>query len=77
MSVVRPSELVAADSILDAVTYHADPNRWSGDPLMVRLEEAFSIVCGGVFLFWWGCLTVYCWQMVYLAMYVCVVPLAC
>lgn len=36
MSVVRPSQLVAADSILDAVTYHADPNAWSGDPLMVR-----------------------------------------
>eukprot|EP00903_Cladosiphon_okamuranus_P008085 g7795.t1 len=36
MSVVRPSKLVAADSILDAVTYHADPNRWLGDPLMVR-----------------------------------------
>lgn len=35
MSVVRPSELVAAESILDAVTYHADPDKWSGDPVMV------------------------------------------
>ena len=36
MSVVRPSGLVAAELLLDAVTYHADPGKWSGDPLMVR-----------------------------------------
>lgn len=35
MSVVRPSELLAAELILDAVTYHADPDQWSGDSLMV------------------------------------------
>lgn len=62
MSVVRPSDLVAADSILDAVTYHADPNRWSGDPLMVRSFEgggrAFLTVHGRVDLYRWG------WQLV-------------
>ncbi|CAM9491162.1 unnamed protein product [Ectocarpus fasciculatus] len=36
MSVVRPTNLIAADAILDAVTYHADPTRWTGDCLMAR-----------------------------------------
>ncbi|CAN0320701.1 unnamed protein product [Laminaria digitata] len=36
MSVVRPSGLVTAELLLDAVTYHADPGKWSGNPLMVR-----------------------------------------
>ncbi|CAM9846281.1 unnamed protein product, partial [Ectocarpus sp. 8 AP-2014] len=36
MSVVRPTNLIAADAILDAVTYHADPTRWTGDCLTVR-----------------------------------------
>ena len=39
MSVVRPSGLVPAELLLDAVTYHADPGKWSGDPLMVRVDQ--------------------------------------
>lgn len=35
MSVVRPSSLVPAEALLDAVTYHSDPELWSGDSLMV------------------------------------------
>ncbi|CAM9249654.1 unnamed protein product [Scytosiphon promiscuus] len=36
MSVVRPSGVVSAEAILDAVAYHADPRHWSGSPSMVR-----------------------------------------
>lgn len=35
MLLVRPSNLIPAESLLDAVTYHSDPIQWSGESIMV------------------------------------------
>lgn len=40
MSVVRPSKLIPSESLLDAVTYHSDPEQWSGNPKTVSSRHS-------------------------------------